>query len=88
MTRAFGTRANPGNFESEDGSRFWSGSFQENHTIPKEVFAGSKNQDFDRARDVLSWIGFDGEDVDRNANWAPANERDALIAGSAMLEVG
>jgi hypothetical protein len=37
---AFGTGANPGGATDADGNALFSGSFQQNHTIPREVFSG------------------------------------------------
>jgi hypothetical protein len=80
---AFGTGANPGGATDADGNALFSGSFQQNHTIPREVFSGM-NASYARARRYLGFINFDGEDADRNSNWVPANERDALALGSGM----
>jgi hypothetical protein len=74
---AFGTTPNPGGTVDDDGNPLFNGSFQENHTIPREVFSGT-SPDYARAREFLGFIDFDGEDAARNSNWAPANERDAL----------
>lgn len=76
----FGTSTNP---HAATGGGLFSGPMQENHTIPREVFSGN-NAQYASARRFLTLLGFDGENAARNANWAPANEADALSLQSAM----
>jgi A nuclease family of the HNH/ENDO VII superfamily with conserved AHH len=78
---AFGTASNPAS--TDEGQAIFSGSLQQNHAVPKEVFSGS-NSKYARAREFLGFIDFDGENADRNGHWVPGNERDALALGSGM----
>ena len=84
MPTSFESQVNPYEaVKGGDGNLFFTGSLQQNHTIPVEVFSGT-NSDFQAARTYLSYAEFDGNDASRNGMWAPANERDALTLGSGM----
>ncbi len=74
--RTFGGNLNPYTEVSgpNDGKLF-TGTFEEHHGIPREIFSGS-NPAYDDSREFLSRIDFDGENFDRNGIFVfPVSDR-------------